>query len=123
MADSRKLLAQYATRRDAGAFAALARQHAGMVFATCYRIVGNAAEAEDISQECFFELARQAAEVPGTIGAWLHGVATNKALAAARARKRRRHHETRAQEIRQRDDTDEGLSLLKTPSAFVCMDL
>ena len=102
MATSEGLSAQ----RDADAFAAVARAHAGMVFATCYRILGDAASAEDTAQECFLELARKAADAPERIGAWLHGVATRKALHAARTRKRRRYHEARAREVRTETHTD-----------------
>jgi hypothetical protein len=41
------LLGRYVAERDPDAFQSLVEQHAGMVFATCRRVLGNAADAED----------------------------------------------------------------------------
>lgn len=79
---------------DADAFNDLAQRYSGIVFGTCFRITRNRSEAEDAAQECFEALAR-IPEVPRTpIGAWLHSVATNRALNRIRARKRREKRET-----------------------------
>ena len=67
--------------RDAEAFRALVQRHAGMVYATCERILGNATAAEDITQECFETLARtRTATHIHALGPWLHGVATKRCL-------------------------------------------
>ena len=81
--------------RDADAFNELARRYSGIVFGACLRITGNRAEAEDATQECFETLAR-IKEVPRTpIGAWLHRVATNRALDRVKAQRRRVSREAR----------------------------
>ena len=100
MGTSEELLARYAAQGDAEAFAVLARTHADMVYATSLRILGHAKDAEDVAQESFLELARKANEISVSVGAWLHGVATRKALHAMRSRQRRMYHETQAQSIR-----------------------
>src|SRR4051794_13605952 len=76
----RSLLDSFAQRGDTEAFAALTQRTAGMVYATCRRIVGDAALAQDAAQETFLQLLRNPQSVTGSVGAWLHRVATNKAL-------------------------------------------
>ena len=86
-------LQQWIRVRDADAFDRLAKRYAGIVFGTCLRITGNRPEAEDATQECFEALAG-IAEVPrAPLGAWLHRVATNRALDRVRSNKRRRTRE------------------------------
>jgi len=81
--------------RDAEAFRTLAERHAAMVYGTCLRILGNASEAEDVSQECFEALAGLGrAPKTGLVGAWLHGVATKRALHHMRSARNRRRRET-----------------------------
>ena len=52
-------------------------------------------EAEDVVQEAFLSLARQAG-VPDQIAAWLHRVVRNAAISAGRSRIRRQKREARA---------------------------
>ena len=59
MAGDGTLLQRYASDHDADAFAELVRRYAGMVYATCMRVTGNAHDAEDVAQECFLTLARK----------------------------------------------------------------
>ncbi len=101
------LLARYANGQDAEAFRSLVERHAGMVFATCRRILGNAADAEDAAQDCFILLARHAAK-PATrragklrapISGWLHQVAVRVAIDRRRASERRRHRELQVARI------------------------
>ena len=51
------LLAQWSNQRDADAFMELVVRHSAMVYGTCLRVLGNTADAEDVTQECFLELA------------------------------------------------------------------
>ena len=51
------LLERWSTRRDVEAFTELVSRHSAMVYTTCKRILQNDADAEDVSQECFIELA------------------------------------------------------------------
>lgn len=66
-----------------------------MVYATCRRILRNATEAEDVTQECFETLAQVHKGPKRHLGAWLHAVATNRSLNRLRAEKRRREREAR----------------------------
>ncbi len=65
-----------------------------MMFATCLRILRDAAEAEDVTQDCLEHLA-QTRDMPDApfLGPWLHGIATNKALMRRRSEQRRRDRE------------------------------
>jgi len=86
------LLEAWIVKRDAEAFAQLVKRYAGLVYSAAVRVLGNAAEAEDVSQDCFLVLAD--AELPGpkSLPAWLHVVATRRALNKVRndqARQRR----------------------------------
>jgi DNA-directed RNA polymerase specialized sigma24 family protein len=45
-------------RGAAEAFQTIVSRHAGMVYATCRRILRNATDAEDMAQECFETLAQ-----------------------------------------------------------------
>lgn len=75
-----QLLRQYAANQDAEVFAEILRKHQGLVYGTCLRILGNAADAEDAAQECFLRLARHADSIRSSLSGWLHCCATNIAL-------------------------------------------
>jgi len=78
---------------DADALAAVVARHADMVYSTCRRVLGNDAEAADVAQETFFQFYRQADEITTSVGAWLHQVATRRAIDLVRqnvSRRRRR---------------------------------
>jgi RNA polymerase sigma-70 factor (ECF subfamily) len=67
---------------DADQFEAFVREYQDMVFATAVRLLGNAAEAEDIAQTVFlraFERFGTAGPGPAAAG-WLKTVATNASL-------------------------------------------
>ena len=76
--DDAQLLARYAATRDAEAFAILVQRHAGWVHGVCRRVCGE--QAEDATQECFWELARQARRIHGSVTGWLHRVAVRIAV-------------------------------------------
>jgi RNA polymerase sigma-70 factor (ECF subfamily) len=66
----------------------LVREHGTMVFRTAWRIVGNAADAEDISQEVFLEAHRvRARQVVKNWGGLLRRMSTCRSLDRLRERK------------------------------------
>ena len=65
------------------------REHHDKVFRAAYRITGNAADAEDVTQVVFLRLARREAGAPAlseSPGAYLHRAAVNAALDVVRGR-------------------------------------
>ncbi len=83
-----ELVARYAAG-DQSAARALTGRHAPRVFALARRMLGEAAEAEDVTQETMLRLWRIAPdwEDRAAVGTWLYRVASN--LCIDRLRKRR----------------------------------
>ncbi len=81
--------------RDAHAFAAIVERHSGMVYGVCRRVLGNAADAEDVAQECFVELAQTRRAVKHSLAGWLHALAVARSLDRIRSDKRRKAREAR----------------------------
>jgi RNA polymerase sigma-70 factor, ECF subfamily len=71
-----------AQQGDAAAFEALYRMHSRRVYALCLRMVGNTAEAEDLTQEAFLQLFRKISTFRGesAFSTWLHRLAVNVVL-------------------------------------------
>jgi RNA polymerase sigma factor (sigma-70 family) len=96
------LLGRFAQAGDEEAFAEIVRRYAGVVYATSYRVVGDRARAEDISQEVFFRLLRRPQAVSQSLGGWLHQCATRLALDELRSETARRKREAnRRLEVRE----------------------
>ena len=51
-----------------------------MVYSTSWRVLKDDNDATDVTQETFFELTRHASRISGSLGAWLHRVATQKSI-------------------------------------------
>jgi RNA polymerase sigma factor (sigma-70 family) len=66
-----------------------------MVYATCLRILGNSAEAEEIAQDCFLRLLEAGTPVHTSLAGWLHSLATSRSLDRIRSASRRRARESR----------------------------
>lgn len=96
--DDRELLTEYATRNSEDAFRTLVERHAGFVYHTALRQVGNHHEAEEITQAVFIALARKAARISANtvLSGWLFR-ATRYAIANhLRSNTRRRRYEQEA---------------------------
>jgi RNA polymerase sigma factor (sigma-70 family) len=91
-----ELLAHYRACRNQEAFAALVERHGLMVIRVCRGILGNAADAEDVAQAVFLELARRPEMVRRSVAGWLHELARSRAINELRGRRRRLHREGRA---------------------------
>jgi RNA polymerase sigma-70 factor (ECF subfamily) len=65
------------------------REHAGRVYRLAFRLSGNRADAEDLTQETFVRVFKSLAEyTPGTFEGWLHRITTNLFLDMVRRRQR-----------------------------------
>lgn len=73
---------QRARHGDPTAFECLYRLHSRRVYAVCLRMVGNSAEAEDLTQEAFLLLLRkiQTFRAESAFSTWLHRLAVNLVL-------------------------------------------
>lgn len=81
-------LLERAQRGDAYAFEALVKLHQQRVYAHCYRLLGNAAEAEDLCSETFLRAFQHLASLRAdpSIVFWLLRVANNLSISVLRKR-------------------------------------
>ncbi|WP_067431894.1 RNA polymerase sigma factor SigE [Nocardioides jensenii] len=64
-------------------------QHSERVYRLAYRLTGNQADAEDLTQDVFVRVFRSLATYsPGTFEGWLHRITTNLFLDGARRKQR-----------------------------------
>jgi RNA polymerase sigma-70 factor (ECF subfamily) len=86
-------LVKMAQGGDAKAFETLYRDHVNRVYGLCLRMTGNAAEAEDCTQEAFIQAWNKLDKFRGdsSFGTWMHRVAVNSVL--GRIRKSRREQD------------------------------
>ncbi len=98
-------------RGDLGAFEELYRLHAGRLYSVALRLVGNAADAEDLLQEIFLAAHRKLDTFRGesALGTWLYRLATNLCLDHLRSRSGRSRQVT--------DALDDEAGLMDTSSA------
>jgi RNA polymerase sigma-70 factor, ECF subfamily len=74
-------------RRDADAFAVLYDRHGGAAYSLAYRIVGDAAVAEDVVQEAFLSVWRSGARFDparGSVRSWTLGIVRNRSIDSLR---------------------------------------
>lgn len=71
-----------AQQGDAAAFEEIYRAHSRRVYALCLRMVGDATQAEDLTQDVFLQLFRKIATFRGesAFSTWLHRMAVNIVL-------------------------------------------
>jgi RNA polymerase sigma-70 factor (ECF subfamily) len=94
---------------DEEAFRQLVERHSRGLYRTAYRIVGNAADADDVVQETFLRAYRALAkfDARASFTTWIHRIAINCSLDLLDSRKRRGPH----------DSADEDLARLVAPDA------
>jgi RNA polymerase sigma factor (sigma-70 family) len=88
-----ELLARYARRRDAEAFALLVQRHQRLIFAACRRQLHDPADVDDAMQETFLRLAKSAGTLRSNVGGWLHRSATHVSTDLNRRRQTRVRYE------------------------------
>jgi RNA polymerase sigma factor (sigma-70 family) len=92
--DSDKVLVRrFARQHDGEAFSILMDRYADMVYTTCWRMLGDEALAADAVQETFFQLVKNAEKITGSLGSWLHKVATRRSVDLIRQNVSRRNRE------------------------------
>jgi RNA polymerase sigma-70 factor (ECF subfamily) len=81
-------LVQRCRQGELGAFEELYRAHAGRIYGLALRMLGNAADAEDLLQEIFLAAHRKLETFRGeaALGTWLYRLATNQILDHVRSR-------------------------------------
>jgi RNA polymerase sigma factor (sigma-70 family) len=97
----RELLRDYAERGSESAFQSLVQRHVDMVFATAVRRLGDAAAAQEVTQDVFITLARKAAWLrrETTLAGWLYKTTLFTARQWWRSETRRQHREQTAVEL------------------------
>jgi RNA polymerase sigma-70 factor (ECF subfamily) len=96
-----------AQRGDAAAFEHLYRMYSRRVYSLCLRMVGNTAEAEDLTQEAFLQLFRKIQTFRGesAFTTWLHRLAVNVVLMKLR---RKTLSESSLEELSEPDEESGG---------------
>lgn len=92
-----------AQQGDVAAFERLYHLHSRRVYSLCLRMVGNTAEAEDLTQEAFLQLFRKIATFRGesAFSTWLHRLSVNVVLMKLR---RKSATETSLEEMTELDE-------------------
>ncbi|MFZ0332685.1 MAG: sigma-70 family RNA polymerase sigma factor [Candidatus Acidiferrales bacterium] len=96
-----------AQQGDAAAFERLYQIHYRRVYSLCLRMVGNTAEAEDLTQEAFLQLFRKISTFRGesAFSTWLHRLAVNVVLMRLR---KKTGSETSLEEVTEPDEETGG---------------
>lgn len=101
MNDDTDLLRRYAEDGSEPAFAELVHRHVNLVYAAALRRTGgDPHRAEDVAQQVFTALARDARKLAGhpVLSAWLHAATRNAAISLMISEQRRQVRETAALE-------------------------
>jgi len=98
MISDQDLLRQYAIRGDKAAFTEVVNRHANLVYSVALRVTRHGALAEDVTQDVFTQMARQAARLSryDTLIGWLHTTTRYIAIDTIRGEERRRVREQEA---------------------------
>ena len=81
-------LAKAASAGDRSAFEEIYRRHYRRVYSLCMRMLGNATDAEDLTQDVFIQLFRRIGSYRGeaAFSTWLHRLTVNQVLMRFRKR-------------------------------------
>ena len=81
-------LARAAAAGDVAAFERLYEQHNKRVYSLCFRMLGNASQAEDLTQEVFLQVFKKLGSFRGdsAFTTWLHRLTVNQVLMHFRKR-------------------------------------
>lgn len=110
MSDDAELLNRYAAERSEAAFGELTRRYVDLVYSAALRLVnGDVHSAQDVTQQVFTELARQAVRLvrhPALVG-WLYTTTRLMAMRLNRTEQRRKAREQEANTMNEllHDDT------------------
>jgi RNA polymerase sigma factor (sigma-70 family) len=102
MSNDRELLRQYVEGRSEDAFTQLVTEHLNLVYSAALREAnGDGAQAEDLAQSVFTELARKSTRLVGytSLAGWLYTTVRHLAANLRRAEQRRRYREEEAQSM------------------------
>ncbi len=93
-----ELLREYVSKGSEPAFAELVQRHVNFVYSVALRMVDDSHEAEDIAQNVFIALNKQARELIDhpVLSGWLHRTARNLSINSVRSATRRRTREQNA---------------------------
>jgi len=96
-----------AQQGDAAAFERIYQLHNRRVYSLCLRMVGNTAEAEDLTQEAFLQLFRKISTFRGesAFSTWLHRLAVNVVLMRLR---KKTGSESSLEEVTEPDEESGG---------------
>ena len=89
-------LAKAAAAGDSAAFEKLYEQHRRRVYSLCLRMLGNASQAEDLTQEVFLQVFKKIGSFRGdsAFTTWLHRLTVNQVLMHLRRRGVKLEHTT-----------------------------
>src|SRR4051812_19120584 len=76
-------------QKDPEAFAVFYDRHGGVAYSLAYRIVGEKAAAEDVTQEAFISIWRSGARFDrarGSVRSWMLSIVRNRAIDTLRSR-------------------------------------
>jgi RNA polymerase sigma-70 factor, ECF subfamily len=98
-------LARMASEGDAAAFEEIYRRYRRLVFGIALRMTGNAADAEDLTQESFISVLRRIGSFRGdsAFATWLYRLAVNRVKMHFRYRSKRPEEQTADGTIPERD--------------------